>query len=300
MLPIQKMISPYNHYSYNNPQFIVIHYVGAVSTAKNNAVFFNGDDRNASSHYFVDDNEIWQSVEDNKGAWHVGNTMTNVNNWNSIGVEQCCEWRNGELYVSEATEANAVELVKYLMKKYNIDINHVVTHWYVAGQRKICPNWNANDWIRFENFKKKVTGTSVTQPPSNPIVAKPKINVTYKVFTNQDGWYSEVVNLNDYAGLYGKAATRIMAKPSIGTINYRVHRKGYGWLPYVQNYNDYAGWQGIAIDGLQCYLSGVDKSYVVKYRVHTAEDGWLPWVYDLQDYAGIYGHAIDGIQIEIK
>ena len=35
MLPINKRISAYNHYNYNNPKYIVIHYVGGQSsTAK--------------------------------------------------------------------------------------------------------------------------------------------------------------------------------------------------------------------------------------------------------------------------
>ena len=73
MLPIQRKISPYNHYNYNKPTYIIIHYVGAQSsTAYNNATYFYNGDRGASAHYFVDDTSIWQSVEDHHGAWHVG------------------------------------------------------------------------------------------------------------------------------------------------------------------------------------------------------------------------------------
>lgn len=72
MLPINKKISAYNHYDYNNIKYIVVHDVGTRSTAKNNVDYFSGGNRNASAHYFVDDTSIWQSVEDNKGAWHVG------------------------------------------------------------------------------------------------------------------------------------------------------------------------------------------------------------------------------------
>ena len=72
MLQIQRKISPYNHYEGNNIRYIVIHYVGATGTAKNNVDYFYGGDRQASAHYFVDDGSIWQSVEDFNGAWHVG------------------------------------------------------------------------------------------------------------------------------------------------------------------------------------------------------------------------------------
>ena len=157
MLPIQRKISDYNHYDYNNPKYIVMHYVGAQSsTAANNANYFAGGDRQASAHYFVDDNSIWQSVEDKCGAWHIGNTRTEVNNQNSIGIEMCCIGAN--LLVTETTENNAVELCKYLMNKYNIPISNVRTHYEVSGGTKVCPNWSANNWSRWSNFKNKLNG----------------------------------------------------------------------------------------------------------------------------------------------
>ena len=69
MLPIQRKISAYNHYKGNDIKYIVIHYVGATGTAKNNVDYFYGGDRQASAHYFVDDGSIWQSVEDYNGSW---------------------------------------------------------------------------------------------------------------------------------------------------------------------------------------------------------------------------------------
>ncbi len=59
---------------------------------------------------------------------------------------------NGE--ISETTENNCIELVKYLMKKYNIDINHIVRHY--DASRKICPNWSADNWARWWSFKDKI------------------------------------------------------------------------------------------------------------------------------------------------
>ena len=153
MLPIQRMISSYNHSSRHGQsiKYIVLHYTGNKGdNAKNNAIYFNGGNRNASAHYFVSDSLIYQVVEDNRSAWSVGdgNGKYGITNSNSLNVEMCC-WTDGT--VSEKTEANAVELVKYLMQKHNIDIAHIVRHY--DASRKYCPNWTDTRWI---NFKAKL------------------------------------------------------------------------------------------------------------------------------------------------
>ena len=181
MLPIQRKISAFNHYDYNNPQYLIIHYVGAQSsTAANNANYFAGGDRQASAHYFVDDNSIWQSVEDSNGAWHVGNTRTEVNNQNSIGIEMCCIGPN--LLVTETTENNAVELCKYLMNKYNIPISNVRTHYEVSGGTKVCPNWSANNWSRWSNFKNKLNGNLAINNEN-------KEEMNYSMYIFSANWY---------------------------------------------------------------------------------------------------------------
>lgn len=176
MLPITKMISAYNHYKGNNIKYIVLHYTGnSKDTAKNNAIYFNGGDRGSSAHYFCDETSIYQVVEDYNGCWAVGNTKTEVNNKNSISIEMCC---SGNSIVSEKTEQNAVELTKYLMRKYNIPVANVRTHAEVTKYGKICPNWQTNDWQRWKNFKNKLNGSQT----SNVEVQKVEtVNVERKV-----------------------------------------------------------------------------------------------------------------------
>ena len=220
MLPITRMISKYNHYKGNEPKYIVIHYTGnKKDSALNNAKYFNGGNRNASAHYFVDDTSIYQVVEDYNGAWHVGNTKTEVNNRNSIGIEMCC---SGNYQVSAKTEANTIELVKYLMKKYNIPVANVRTHAEVTKYGKTCPNWNANGWQRWKTFKTKLTQTesvgktvnyqvritvsslNVRKEPNvnSPIKTTVKKYEVYTIIQEKNGWgllKSKVgwINLNE-------------------------------------------------------------------------------------------------------
>ena len=145
-------------------KFIILHYVGAVSTAKNNAEYFYDKYRGASAHYFVDDKEIWQVVEDNDAAWPIGANKyyTDARNSNSISVEMCCYYmKNGNINVAKEVEEKAVELVKMLMKKYNIDVDHVIRHY--DATRKNCPAPFVSDTERWNNFKKKLQGEVVEE-----------------------------------------------------------------------------------------------------------------------------------------
>lgn len=151
-MKVIEQYSEYNHYNYNNPIYIIVHYVGANSTAKNNADYFCGGDRQASAHEFVDDNFCYKVIRENQGAWHIGNSITEPNNTNSIGIEMCLV--NG--VVTEQTESNTLERVRYYMNKYNIPIENVRTHAEVTGYRKICPNWSENNWARWNTFKSKL------------------------------------------------------------------------------------------------------------------------------------------------
>lgn len=151
-------------------EYLVIHYVGAVSTARNNANYFKNTYRGASAHYFVDDKEVVQVVEDKDIAWHCGNDVyyCGARNSNSLSIEMCCyRMENGNLNITAVTEARAIELAKELMKKYNIPISNVVRHYDVT--RKNCPAPFVSDQKRWDNFKKKLQeqSTEEDKPSSN-------------------------------------------------------------------------------------------------------------------------------------
>jgi len=135
-------------------KYIVIHYVGAVNTAINNGNYFKSVYRRASAHYFVDEYDCVQVVEDKNVSWHSGALIykhKECRNTNSIGIEMCCK-NNGNWYFEQATVDNTIELVKELMSKYNIPVENVIRHFDVTG--KSCPRpyvENEQLWIDFKN-----------------------------------------------------------------------------------------------------------------------------------------------------
>jgi len=124
MLNIQKKLTKVNFRKLESKRnmWIIIHYVGAVSTARANAQYFEKVNRKASANYFVDENEIWQVVDDMNEAWHIGASRyyNSARNSNSIGIEMCCKRKGttGEWYFEPRTIQNTIELTRYLMKKY--------------------------------------------------------------------------------------------------------------------------------------------------------------------------------------
>ena len=141
-------------------RYLVIHYTGAPGTARNNGAYFaSRGDIGASAHYFVDAQDIVQSVQDSGRAWHCGAAVykhPECRNDNSIGVELCCyQDAAGRWRFDPATVDNAVQLVRSLMAQYNIDIDHIVRHYDVTG--KICPEPFVRDAAAWAEFKARLT-----------------------------------------------------------------------------------------------------------------------------------------------
>ena len=141
-------------------RYLVVHYTGAPGTARNNGAYFaSRGDIGASAHYFVDAQDIVQSVPDGGRAWHCGAASyrhPECRNDNSIGVELCCyQDASGRWRFAPETVANAVALVRSLMGKYSIDADHVVRHYDVTG--KVCPEPWVRDAAAWETFQARLT-----------------------------------------------------------------------------------------------------------------------------------------------
>lgn len=306
----------YNPMTNKINKYLVIHYVGAVSTAWANSLYFKSEYRGASANWFVDDIEAVQVVKDSDRAWHCGDGLKNgdggkyfnkCTNSNSIGIEMCCFMNNGKLDISEETIANTIELVKELMAKYNIPVENVIRHYDVTN--KICPAPFVENESRWNDFKSRL-GQPIPQP--TPIPTEPDYTgtITYQAFANS--WLPEVNkcdNTNDgYAGIGNTYISAFRCKPQYGEIIYQAHRLNGDWLPEVTskdyskgNGDSFAGIIGKSIDAIRIKST---RGYV-KYRCLVKINGklkWLDWVTGFGDkpneYAGIFGMPIYGIQMK--
>lgn len=197
-------------YGKGNPvQYIVIHETANTNKgADANAharLQYNGNSRNASWHYTVDDEEVYQSFEDTYKCWHAGSKFYNER---SIGIEICV---NSDGNFKKAVE-NAAELTKLLMDKYNIPKANVVQHNKSSG--KDCPKFlrngskgvTWNDFLAMLDGKKKVE-SKPTKPSPAPETSsgnkKPNFNTNSIVdFLNSVGEDSSFANRKKLAAKY--------------------------------------------------------------------------------------------------
>ena len=146
-------------------KYIVIHYTANDGdTDEGNGNYFANNIVGASAHYFVDDDSITRSVPDDYIAWAVGGSKYKYTkggkfygkctNANSISIEFCDTKKNGVYDFTEATMKNAADLVKLLMKKYNVPVERVIRHYDVTG--KVCPKPFVDDEKAWETFKERL------------------------------------------------------------------------------------------------------------------------------------------------
>ena len=159
----------FSNYDSRNIEYIVMHYTGNTKdNAANNANYFMGANRQASAHYFVDDDSIWQSVDANDQAWHCGTYGTyyhdSCRNMNSIGIEMCCT--AGNYKVGTKALENAAQLAASLCKYLGItDVDkYIVRHYDVT--HKQCPAQmagnNNSEWTAFKARVREIINSVIT------------------------------------------------------------------------------------------------------------------------------------------
>ena len=323
-----KKISPNKNSPRNHKiDTISIHcYVGQC-TAKSGCDYFANSSVQCSPNYVVGyDGSIGLSVEEKDRSWC---TSSPSNDNRAVTIEVACEPKHPYKVTDKAMKA-LIELVADICKRNGIKkllwkgnpsligqvgVQNMTVHRWFAN--KACPGdylYGKHSYIA--NEVNKILGNKVENKTTDkkPTVKKP--DVIYRVRT--DGrWLPEVKNLEDYAGIPGKAITDVAIKFTEGDYWYQVHVKGEGWLGKITKYdiNDYhhgyAG-NGKPIDKIRVYYN--TPSRIVKglgylkatYRVAPIGTDYFGWQHDCETmhdqdgYAGMSGVLVDRFQILLE
>lgn len=188
VLKIHKNNREYAHgksFKPENIKWIVVHYTACVNVSAKSMCKSMVSNTGASTHFYVDENDIYPSVPLKYVAWHVGdgkckqpdssktktlkelseykakdwrydlsaqfhlkcqeNKEDTTSNSYCIGADLCVKKKSNKTkkatdmdwYFEDKAVDNMAKLVAYLMKTYDIDINHVIRHCECTG--KLCP-----------------------------------------------------------------------------------------------------------------------------------------------------------------
>lgn len=284
MLAIQKKYINYNYSRRSSkPKYIVIHDTGNPGAGANNHyIYFNGGNRGASADFFVDSNNIIQTVNtDVNYSWAVGDGkgVYGITNANSCSIEMCLE-KDGT--PSEATIQNTIELTKYLMSYYGISIEYVKRHY--DASHKSCPNsFMANNWAKWHEFKSKVSGTQTETKVENVVVATSPATETK----------SNVEKAKEYVGDRCKELQEKLIKCGYNCGGYGADSK-FGKGTYdslIQFQKD----NGLVVDGLAGVKTFAKLDELIAKKSSNSGDDWVRRLQQECNNQGFSNQKVDGI-----
>lgn len=133
------------------PKYLTIHSTGNhLSTAQNERDWLTNPENNrqASWHICIDENEAVEAIPLDEVAWHAGDGRGN-GNMASISIEMC---ESGD---REQTVANAIKLVTIMLRERDWGIDRLRRHY--DWSKKVCPRIFAeDDWALWQWFKAEV------------------------------------------------------------------------------------------------------------------------------------------------
>lgn len=129
----------------------------------------NGNMKDVRVHYYVDNVCAWQNLPHSLSGWHAADGSGNGNR-RTIAIE--CIMSSAYNVTDKKSEDNCARLAAALLKKYNLDINHLFTHTHWLNVRdgksgtvdylntarnpyKMCPLYILPHWSAFKTKVQK-------------------------------------------------------------------------------------------------------------------------------------------------
>ena len=154
----------------------------------------NGNMKDVSVHFYVDDVCAWQCLPLDLSGWHATDGSGDGNR-KTISIE--CIMNGWGDTKDKKAEENCAKLVAYLLDKFKLKDTAIYSHnhWY---SKKYCPAYILPHW---NNFKKKVisyrnknTAIEGNSKPSNSVKALYRVRVSWDNAKSQIGAFSSLEN----------------------------------------------------------------------------------------------------------
>ena len=179
---------------------------GTTSAEQYTRATVNGNMKDVRVHYYVDNTCAWQNLPHSLSGWHAADGSGNGNR-RTIAIE--CIMSSAYNVTDKKSEDNCARLAAALLKKYNLDINHLFTHTHWLNVRdgksgtvdylntaknpyKTCPLYILPHWSAFKTkVQKYLTDASDAKPTVKNIY---RIRKSWADAKSQIGAYSSLEN----------------------------------------------------------------------------------------------------------
>ena len=168
----------------------------------------NGNMNDVRVHYYVDNTCAWQNLPHSLSGWHAADGSGNGNR-RTIAIE--CIMSSAYNVTDKKSEDNCARLAAALLKKYNLDINHLFTHTHWLNVRdgksgtvdylntarnpyKMCPLYILPHWSAFKSKVQSYmkSGTSVSKNPTTKLLYR--VRKSWSDAKSQIGAFSSLDN----------------------------------------------------------------------------------------------------------
>ena len=168
----------------------------------------NNNMKDVRVHYYVDNVCAWQNLPHSLSGWHAADGSGNGNR-RTIAIE--CIMSSAYNVTDKKSEDNCARLAAALLKKYNLDINHLFTHTHWLNVRdgksgtvdylntarnpyKMCPLYILPHWSAFKSKVQSYmkSGTSVSKNPTTKLLYR--VRKSWSDAKSQIGAFSSLDN----------------------------------------------------------------------------------------------------------
>lgn len=169
----------------------------------------NGNMKDVRVHYYVDNVCAWQNLPHSLSGWHAADGSGNGNR-RTIAIE--CIMSSAYNVTDKKSEDNCARLAAALLKKYNLDINHLFTHTHWLNVRdgksgtvdylntarnpyKMCPLYILPHWAAFKaKVQSYLNSGSIPTTPAPATKQLYRVRKTWTDAKSQIGAFSSLEN----------------------------------------------------------------------------------------------------------
>ena len=165
----------------------------------------NGNMNDVRVHYYVDNVCAWQNLPLTLSGWHAADGSGNGNR-RTIAIE--CIMSSAYNDKDKKSEDNCAKLAAALLKKYNLDINHLYTHTHWLNIRdgksgsvdylntaknpyKTCPLYILPHWAEFKKKVQSYMNSGSSAPATTQLY---RVRKTWADAKSQIGAYASLEN----------------------------------------------------------------------------------------------------------